>query len=135
LPDARVSLTSDRLAVISRHAFSPQLQAQRPDSQYFPEEEEEISQINARLLLAFRRPFMYCAPRYHVARMILTIKIHHKIIVKRIISRISQDIARNVQGYRIALNRDILNQHFTSSSRNKWEIIMFFNNIKNDARI
>ncbi|WP_224376555.1 hypothetical protein, partial [Klebsiella michiganensis] len=37
--------------------------------------------------------------------------------------------------YRIALNRDILNQHFTSSSNNEREIIMFFNNIKMCARI
>ncbi len=32
--------------------------------------------------------------------------------------------------YRIALNRDILNQHFTCAGGNKWEFIMFFNNIK-----
>ncbi len=36
--------------------------------------------------------------------------------------------------YRIALNRDILNQHFTSSPDNLREIVMFFNNIKMCAR-
>ena len=38
------------------------------------------------------------------------------------------------RAYRIALKCDILNQHFTSYSRNKMGKSMFFNNIKNNAR-
>ena len=39
------------------------------------------------------------------------------------------------RAYRIALKCDILNQHFTCSSGNKREIIMFFNNINMSVRI
>jgi hypothetical protein len=115
--------------------FLRNFQAQRPDSQYFLLK-EEISQINAQVAIRKQRPGITArrvSGRGHdVAYALVKNSPYKSSCYTHRLTRILGH-STNVQGHRIALNRDILNQHFTPHEVTK-ENIMFFNNIKNILR-